>query len=217
MTAATEQPRDFDGATFDFAVGEVYGMRAWQTDDYGRLRACNLTGAGTGVAPWRPGINTARCYRLNPEKASGGIVIGPGGFFAAGGLVIGGTPTATFVENTEHAAPHEGCGCGFYAYTVPGQHLAVAEGSGLVLGVIRGTGRTLIGAKGFRCEKAEIVALLDPAAGERPPRWAVWQREQLQRNYPEVPLLPTSEALRQCAPIESTAPAPGSDEFWDLP
>ena len=43
---------EFSGQAFDLALGEVYGLRTWRTDDYGRLRAVHLDMAG----PWRPSI-----------------------------------------------------------------------------------------------------------------------------------------------------------------
>lgn len=60
------------------------------------------------------------------------------------------------------------CGCGFWAYwAVPG---AGRPGREHVYGVIEGSGAVLIGERGFRCERARIVALcpgLVPEALER--------------------------------------------------
>lgn len=65
-------------------------------------------------------------------------------------------------ENVAHCgyADKEGicgrvrCGCGFWAY-----HEGSVWQETPAYGVIRGYGKTTIGTKGFRCEKAEIVAL----------------------------------------------------------
>lgn len=54
----------------------------------------------------------------------------------------------------EHRSPCSECGCGFWAYWA--SYDAVW---GELVGVIEGYGKTLIGDKGFRCEKAKILAL----------------------------------------------------------
>lgn len=53
--------------------------------------------------------------------------------------------------------PDPECGCGFWAYWTP--QAAPLLGGCRAVGVIKGYGRTLIGEKGFRCGKAQIVAL----------------------------------------------------------
>lgn len=55
------------------------------------------------------------------------------------------------------------CTCGFYAYTSPRALYANSTGgSPEVFGVIKGYGKATLGTKGFRIEKAEIVALTVP-------------------------------------------------------
>lgn len=58
------------------------------------------------------------------------------------------------------SVPRRPCGCGFWAYWQP----EAVDRSG-VSGVVEGFGRTLIGTRGFRAEKARIVALTKPAVG----------------------------------------------------
>jgi hypothetical protein len=205
----TAPDRAFDG--FSLALGEVYGLRIWRMDEYGRLRALHLP----NVPAWRPGVNTAECRVDEANKVAPGWM--PPGYvamYAAGGIVV---MPEVLRPGPEHPAPDEGCRCGFYAYTCPGPDLQYAHQDGFVLGVIRGTGRTLIGAKGFRCEKAEIVALLEPTAEGAQAGWIAWRRSQLRAVYPEIPLLRSREELLGFASIESTAPAVDSDEFWSLP
>jgi hypothetical protein len=57
-----------------------------------------------------------------------------------------------------------GCTCGFYAYLRGcNDYLERAEGvQPLIGGVIRGWGRTVVGTRGFRTERAEILALYVP-------------------------------------------------------
>lgn len=114
-----------------------------------------------------------------------------------------------------HLVPDEHCKCGFYAYS--GREQDQHTGLGYIAGVIKGYGRTLIGPKGFRCEKAEIVALLDPTKGGTKDTAKRRRRaELLARNYPEVPQFTSWEALFQFAPLtsEEALPDPSTEEFW---
>src|SRR5690606_24753546 len=79
-----------------------------------------------------------------------------------------------------------GCECGFYAYwTLDGGTLEWSPREHYIVGVIKGYGRTTIGERGFRCEKARIVALaLRRRHGLHMP--LLWQRE-LEAHY-EVPV-----------------------------
>ncbi|TFV90434.1 hypothetical protein [Blastococcus sp. CT_GayMR16] len=204
----TPATRDFDGLDFDLAVGEVYGLRIWNMDEYGRLRARHVSFA----RPWRPGINTATCFAGHYKAGRGsGVFIGPNGGFS---VVAPPPPSEEEVPPPEHPAPAEHCKCGFYAYTIPSHDV---EDSAGVVGLVRGTGRTLIGSKGFRCEKAEIAALLDPGVTTGSLGGCRWMRDRLTALYPDVPLLGSRDALRDFAPITPTMPDPASDEFWSLP
>lgn len=195
---------DFDGTGFDFAMGEVYGIRVWRQDARGRLRARHIDGA----PPWRPGINVAQCFSTAASSMTAFIT-----------AIYGSSANDVhqFAAATQPAeVPGERCRCGFYAFTT--ETLESFETGG-VIGVIRGTGRTLIGTKGFRSEKAEIVALLDPTRDGRH-GWsdlASWQRTQLRRVYPDVPLLDTRQALLDFAPIDWSEPDPSHPDFWTLP
>lgn len=203
-------PTDFAGSTFDFAVGEVFGLRVWRMDELGRLRARHIDGAPA----WTPGVNHARCF--SPGGASAVL-----GFMRQvyGSSVV--PPSAHDVpEDASGTAavevPNEKCKCGFYAYT---RETAESFEAGGVIGVIRRAGRTLIGAKGFRCQKAEIVAALDPSRDGRDgfADYASWQRAKLRQLYPDVPLLDSRQALLDFAPIDWSEPDPSDPDFWTAP
>lgn len=112
-----------------------------------------------------------------------------------------------------HEAPRESCSCGFYAYTQP-EHIELTScdcfaclvlSEPRVRGLIKGYGNTLIGSKGFRCERAEIVALLDPDAfsgtrGLEEDR-KQWMREQLLTRYPSAVLVSSLDELDRFAPL----------------
>jgi hypothetical protein len=56
-----------------------------------------------------------------------------------------------------HEAPDATCTCGIYGWYEPEYALRLHSGS--VLGVVEYSGRILLGSKGFRAEKAKIIAL----------------------------------------------------------
>lgn len=202
--ATPKAPKEFAGLPFDFAVGEVYGLRMWRMDHLGRLRARNWHNA----EPWRPGVNVAKCVS-KPDD---------GGW--AFHMLMGGPPPKE-QPKPPHETPSESCNCGFYAYTDSCHAETVSyrqNGDHVILGIVKGTGRTLIGTQGFRCEKAEIVALRDPTrGGTKTEPWRQEQLAKLKRVYPDVPLLPSRAALLEFAPLTNTLPDPSTDEFWNLP
>jgi hypothetical protein len=204
VPALKKGPERFHGLPFEFAVGEVYGLRMWHMDSYGRLRARNWEGA----PPWRPGVNVARCRCVKREAEAPSFLLS-----ASYRWVVD--------DNPGHEVPSEQCGCGFYAYT-DSLHAEVtpyikSDGEEPVLGVIKGTGRTLIGTQGFRCEKAEIVAFRDPTrGGTETDVWRLRQLARLRRVYPDVPILSSRAELLEFAPLTETLPDPSSDEFWEM-
>jgi hypothetical protein len=137
MTGFAERGRQ----EFDFVAGSVSGLRQWtlegpdfSLDPHGadlNWPLAPLTGA-TGFA-WPPGVLEAACNNGRPH------------------------PPPVEVDSDGSR-----CGCGFWAYWdmsgLAGNRLA--SGRGLpVLGVVQGFGRVLLGERGFRSQKARIIAL----------------------------------------------------------
>lgn len=237
-TFPAKQPvDDFSGLPFDLAVGEVYGMRVWRVDKYGRLRARHIDPA----KPWRPGVNVAECHDATAAMSIDKVIDQEGRGrkavditteyasmtkmlyivrWADGSTSRYGDLKFDAASAKRHDVPDESCRCGFYAYTEP-EHpeLAHRTSERMVLGVVRGTGRTLLGALGFRSEKAEIVALIDPAGkGEGGANSDGKKLQQeIARVYPDLPMLGTRRELLEFAPVESLLPDPSTDEFWSLP
>lgn len=60
-------------------------------------------------------------------------------------------------QEDTHDSPQSDCTCGFYAHYLPLESYAYYNNR--VYGVIEASGRILMGTKGFRAEKARIVAL----------------------------------------------------------
>lgn len=130
----------FDGrgsADFDLAPGRVLGLRQWSVpppDLSGNPLATSWNPqyiAGAAGRRWTNSVFEARC---NSDPAH--------------------RPPVD-VDNTGAA-----CGCGCWAYFSPSVMSDWCPCGYLALtGIIEGTGRVLIGEKGFRCQRARIVAL----------------------------------------------------------
>lgn len=142
-----------DCTGYDLAVGTATGIRLWRVDDLGRL-----TGL-THRTVWTPGVNTARCGRTRrtPACAAGNCGRVHGYELSTAGLGM---------DACREPAPCDGgdpaCGCGFWAYHDGVTGSESAPGPSMVLGVVEGHGKTTVGTKGFRAQKARIVALAFP-------------------------------------------------------
>lgn len=86
---------------------------------------------GQWLAQWSSGVNEAVCR-------------------PAASKVYANTPAHV----PAHSAPFTPCGCGFWAYWHPHPSLAHSP----LTGIIRGYGHVIVGSRGFRCQKAEILA-----------------------------------------------------------
>lgn len=183
MRGFSEQgPQDWD-----FAMGSVTGYRWWYWHVPPKLAGYRdeewpngpdsysyLIGAYKGE--WEPGRIEAKC------KASG----------------------YTY-SHEEHTVPANKCGCGFWAYWDQGLK-AEEVLYGLVkqpnivreyylnkapmvkvpvLGVVEGSGRTIIGTKGFRSQYAKIKALCIPEEGKEVLRYDV-KTSTVARMRPEI-------------------------------
>lgn len=111
------------------AAGVVRGVRTWFPHRTYLTDPWILV--GQYGHGWHPGLNFASC---RPDHA----------FFS---------PRAC-------NGVEPGCRCGFYAYWTLNHHaLGWSPFEHYIVGVIEGFGKTTIGERGFRCEKARIVAL----------------------------------------------------------
>lgn len=175
VPVTTNKPQ-FSGLKTEMAMGEIYGLRMFGWDEYGRLRARNIDSA----PPWRPGVNIAQCI---------------------GGL--------RQFSRDKHDVPNDQCTCGFYAYTDP----AVVRFDRItypdhIIGAVKCYGRVLIGTKGFRAEKAEIVMLRTPRNKSI--------ADKITRAYPQIPQVRKVGQILAEVPIESTLPDPATEEFWTM-
>jgi hypothetical protein len=147
MTRQKADPTYFGGHGELDAHSIVYGMRNWRVDALNRL-----TGMVYKESIWVPGVNRAKC--MNKAKWSADIRLA---YQQMTNDPHMGTwpdiPSAGFdpVLHDMDACPH-----GFYAYYDGSRDY---HEKGDVTGVIRGTGEGVVGERGFRVMRAEIVAV----------------------------------------------------------
>jgi hypothetical protein len=151
-------------------AGTLTGVRSFKVDSLGRL---------TGVSHqevWKPGLNRATC------KASSSALTVLGFSAAMRRLTISssfsvptysvdpivGVPTestpepVSLVKAPKHRVAQLNCGCGYWAYFDKGSNPHHADRQ--IIGIVEGHGNVTVGSRGFRAERAKIVALVDPKA-----------------------------------------------------
>lgn len=134
-----------------FTLGSLTGIRAFSVSPDNRL--CGVVHR----LPWTPGENEAVCD-TQPNTFA----------YAMQMITRAINGEADFDPSVPHRVATKPCTCGYYAYfngtNVP-QHTP-----GTVLGLIQGYGLVTVGSKGFRAEKARILAVIDDSGV----RW--WKR-----------------------------------------
>lgn len=238
---------DFSGR--GFAAGDVRGTRAWKVDVDGRLRGI------TYEKIWRPGENTAECFRGIPpgvpgnvRGSAGGATVffrgtavpgGSGGggsasFTSFGGQIVSSTPaplrcscgcgiivgpqSREDFESMACSGIEPDCGCGFYGYQEgSNDYYSPGMGStskGAIGGVFRGYGKVVLGTRGFRAEKAEILALYvdsEMLTASNAKIADTLIRLRLEENY-KVPVFGEYIDLLKAFPPD---PPERSDDFWE--
>lgn len=173
-------------------VGTVRGARVWRVEDDGVL---------TGVTyrqPWTQGENVAHCVFSAAGKD--GQAEYPEHWYRA---KWNPTVVSSNVRRDKHHPGALGCTCGFFSYH-EGDGMEWAATAGYdrhVGGVVHVYGRMTRGSKGFRAEKARIVALTvprwsdlayggrdDPEVFERRRAEGIVRWEAVRTRYPDVPV-----------------------------
>lgn len=190
----------FKGEDYDFAAGAIKGLRTWDVDDQGRLHGV------THKTIWTPGENVAKC-----EQGAGRYTPCPTYWTSCS------DPTCVphkghFIASEPHAFDPD-CSCGFWAYD---EHTFKPHGA--ILGIIEGFGKTTVGTRGFRCEKARIVALcrnLDAEVVEMDRvSLSLWLR--LKRLYPEVQFFDEIDEMVERHGEVMRSWGPVGEDFWEV-
>lgn len=156
------------------AIEPVRGVRAFEVDTLGRL-----TGV-TYKSVWRPGENTSECKRLSADDPASGFwaaynkgLLGPG----SARRFVTASPMSPVLSSdpgeTERSHDMTKCKCGFYAYYDGSNDYHTPD---RINAVVEGWGQTVIGTRGFRAEKARILALHIPGSKPAKPTLSRWDR-----------------------------------------
>lgn len=178
-----------------FVEGAFVGFRSWRIDN-GRLQSVSYPYV------WQQGVNKATC------------------------LSSRWTYSCDHKEFKDHLPDHacrksarcadddtlgKECGCGFWAYGSDRQWSAHSTPR-VVLGMVWGWGRMVIGELGFRAEYASIAALLMPPT-HMTPQDAADVEADLAEHYWSVPVYRSQAELFAALPPTPTAPLlPPRDE-----
>ncbi len=194
--------REFSDADYSLIMGSVRGFRWYsltapdlRQNPFGNLNDLWKNSdsrwlRGQQSFEWQSGINTARC--MNDDTH---------------------VPPVEWDEKTGAE-----CGCGFWAYWQPNQHEMSGGRAGTlpVLGVIEGTGRIVIGTKGFRSQYAKIIAVtaacqIKPETfvpkeklkdlEEQANAWMALIQDRLSELYPEARTFATTSGLISSYPV----------------
>lgn len=177
-------------------AGGVVGLRSFRVDKLGRL-----TGAVYREV-WKPGDNEAVCRKGAAYRD----------LYSFGGTWQYDPDRG--VKNPRHRAGDIDCGCGFYAFFDRGKNRW--HNRHRVRTVIEGWGVTTVGERGFRCERAKIVAFVAPAWWE----FGRFRKSSLpasvRANYPDIPVYRSTRAALKRHPLTFVPPpTPASDDdFW---
>lgn len=146
---------EFNGRPF--VAGSLTGLRSFRIDALGRL---------TGVTypkVFKPGENVGHCAAGGEMQMSLSRAIIRNFYWSIGEARVASNPSdapVSLVKQPKHRVGQLDCGCGYYAYFDRGNN--PHHQAGQVLGVIEGYGVTTVGSRGFRAEKARLLALIHP-------------------------------------------------------
>lgn len=190
-------------------AGTVIGIRAFTIDRLGRL------GSPSYPTIFRPGENVAECRkneggsfsRLN--RAMLHSFYSPPTFYFDDRLLSTEKGARVEAKEPEHRPGDIGCACGWYAYYDGSNEYRSPT---RISAVVEGYGKCTLGERGFRAEKARLVALFKPGRHVTADRVA-----RAVHNY-DVPLYATKrEALEVHRLTPPTIPTPETcSDFWDL-
>lgn len=165
-----------------FVAGSLVGLRAFDVDALGRLAGPSFGGI------FQPGENVATCGGGRPELAAlaraqrdlaRSMARWEITYGSAGSL----TKSAVETKKAPHVTAGKGCSCGFYAYFDGRNDYAKAS---RVAAVIEGYGVCTVGERGFRSEKARLLAIVDPSALRW---WQTWKLSAIIATFCAVALV----------------------------
>lgn len=225
-----------------FVAGTITGLRAFRIDTLGRLTGVTYKDVwtpGENVAVCHADNTFANAIQMAAAlSAQIDLTFNSQRGFDRKGKKAKGIPKIPTpgekAAKLTHALAGIACQCGFYAYFDGGNdYLSQAWASGgaitisngyLVTGgsedraprvaaVVNGWGLVTVGSRGFRAEKAEVVALISPKSEQAKHEVAF---AKVRRNYPDVEVFETEVEAVRAFPLTDPMPyTPDTDtDFW---
>lgn len=191
------RPLGDDFSVRPFVAGAIYGLRSFQVTPDFHLKAVSYDYL------WSPGLNVAACARNQDNYAINASQIDSGTNGETFELSFRGSQKPAIewddvrkklilhvlsyqmlpdTPETRHQVAQLDCSCGFYGY-FDATAADTYHRPGHVYGVIKGYGRVTVGDRGFRAEKAELVALIREGGS--------FKFSQSISAYPDIPTFDT--------------------------
>lgn len=155
-----------------FVAGSLVGLRAFAVDRLGRLTGPSFGGV------FRPGENVAQCGGSNAtlaaiHQATRDVARAVARFTVtyngqAYPASLSGPPSEPSTPKP-HVTAGVDCACGYYAYFDGTNTYAQPD---RVAAIIEGYGVCTVGDRGFRAEKARLLAIVDPSMRRW---WQTWR------------------------------------------
>lgn len=201
---------------YGFAAGSVHGIRSFRVDVWSRL----LSTAHPYV--WRPGEHVMSCAREGM----------PNSLFS-GWIQVTYATTSPLHSRKKGKAPaedvhtcagleDEGCGKGLYGYWGEQENEYCTEGT--LEGIIQAYGKVIMGTRGFRAEKAHVVALTVPPPSKKghlkgKPGIRASQGRRVRELYSPHAVIFDSvpEMIEHFPPDQMNFEVEPDEEFWARP
>lgn len=209
-------------------AGSLTGIRSFKVDGLGRLTGVSY------ASVWLPGVNEAECRKSKDGDLMGTYMssvfarwYGGGGYYptypssltasieipkVSTKVALDPSATASVVEaKPPHTVAGVDCTCGFYAYF--DEEANPNHQSGQIHGLIEGTGIATVGTRGFRVEKARLIALVIKPGKKRIPQPII---ERVLHNYPDAGVYQSKADAFAAHPLTvPDFPTPESSvDFW---
>lgn len=226
-----------------FVAGSVVGLRAFRVDTLGRLTGVThkdvwTPGENEAVCHAKPDMEELAQYYAALAPSPGRRGFSAGGFLGNPNYFITSiapsrdkpkTQSEYEAQKKAHALAGVKCQCGFYAYFDGGNdyltNASYASGGMFAIymrdedkaprigAIVEGWGTCTVGTRGFRAEKARVLALVIPESTAARHEVAF---QKVQRNYPGLAAFATEKEAVRAFPLTDPDPAsPTTDEdFW---
>lgn len=190
----TITPRPFAG--LGFAIGSVRGVRTFRyvnrIEEWAQLGASGQLMGLYYPQIWTDGVNIAECRKQDQTFNYFGKKAYED--YENGRVDREVLPVQKFDPVPTGGEHMPKCNCGFYGYYDGSNDYydPTKYGPDLIAGIVEGFGEVMIGARGFRCTQARILALYIPDKHAA--------RELITAHYPTIPVFASFERMVEAYP-----------------